>query len=579
MEGTLFLGLGADFTLEHLVLEQRHLLVTIRSRAAFSCCPICSHPAERVHSHYRRTVRDLPCSGYAVTLQLVVRRLFCCNAACPRRIFTERLPELLLSHAQMTNRLREALHTLSFATSAQTASRLVPRLGMKSSPSTLLRCQKTCPLPLPASHPKIGIDDFAFRRGQTYGTIIVNLETHQIVDLLPDRSKETAKAWLSTHPEIEVISRDRASNYADAAREGAPQALQVADRFHLLKNIRGKIKDVLDRHRSCLPFVNQHTSPSAASSQERLPEESRVPEDEIHPQVQDGSSAQEHRFHQPNEDHTAHPTTTAEQRRKLNRDKRHALYEKVKDLRTLGLSHYAIADTLGISRPTVRRFLEAEQFPERVANAKAKQKSGIVLPYLSFLKERWQAGCHNGRQLFREAKAHGYAGSRAQLERVTTDWRKQLPSSCTARKQKSRPLVVPPPKRHQLSPQQASWLFVIDQAKLTVEQQEQVEQCAQASEELAGAYMLCQHFAVILRERKAEDLKQWLRCARASQIPELQGFAKSIQQDYPAVYAACSQSWSQGQVEGHVNRLKCIKRQLYGRAKFDLLRRRMLLAI
>lgn len=217
MEGTLFLGLGAGFALEQVVEEQHHFLVTVRSVAAFSCCPLCSSRSERVHSHYQRTVTDIPCSGYTVTFTLIVRRFFCRNEACPRRIFTERLPHLLAPHAQMTNRLREALCALSFATSAEAASRLAPRLGMKSSPSTLLRCQKASPLPLPSSYTKIGIDDFAFRRGQTYGTIIVDLVTHHIVDLLPDRSKETAKAWLCLHPEIEVISRDRASNYSDAS--------------------------------------------------------------------------------------------------------------------------------------------------------------------------------------------------------------------------------------------------------------------------------------------------------------------------------------------------------------------------
>lgn len=233
---------------------------------------------------------DIPCSGCTVTLKLIVRRFFCRNKACVRRIFTERLPELLLPHAQMTNRLQEAFCALSFATSAQAASRLAPRLGMKRSPSTLLRCQKISPLPLPSSCTKIGIDDFAFRRGQTYGTVIVNLETHHIVDQLPDRSKETAKAWLCGHPEIEVISRDRASNYADAAREAAPQALQVADRFHLMKNIRGKIKDVLERNRSCLPFVKSPTTSSATSSPEKLQQESREPSDQA--QTQEGKPIQ-----------------------------------------------------------------------------------------------------------------------------------------------------------------------------------------------------------------------------------------------------------------------------------------------
>lgn len=580
MEGTHFLGLGTDFAIEQVVEVQRHFLVAVRSIATFSCCPLCSFRSERVHSQYQRTITDIPCSGCTVTLKLTVRRFFCRNDSCVRRIFTERLPELLLPHAQMTNRLREALCALSFATSAQAASRLAPRLGMKSSPSTLLRCLKTSSLPLPSSHTKIGIDDFAFRRGQTYGTIIVNLETHQIVDLLPDRSKETAKTWLCTHPEIEVISRDRASNYSDAAREGAPQALQIADRFHLIKNIRGKIKDVLDRNRSCLPLVKNPVPSSVSSSRENPPEKSGEVEDEARPQEKEVNSTQVQVVNQPDKDPASpHPLTEASRRRQLNRDKRYALYEKVKDLRQQGLSHYAIADVLGISRPTVRRFLEAEQFPERVERSKAKPKNYVVAPYLPFLKERWEAGCHNGRQLFREAKDSGYSGSRAQLERVTTEWRKSLPLSELSSKKKPPPAVVSPPKMQQLSPGQASWLFVLNKAQLTAEQQQQIEQISERSSELARAYQLCQDFAELLRERKAEELKEWLRCVRTSQIPELQGLAKSIQQDYSAVYAACSQPWSQGQVEGSVNRLKCIKRQLYGRANFDLLRRRVLLAI
>jgi transposase len=325
--------------------------------------------------------------------------------------------------------------------------------------------------------------------------------------------------------------------------------------------------------------VNNATSSSAPSCREKLPAESSGPDGEAASlQEKEVLSAQEQALNQPDKD-LPRPLTVSEQRRQRGRDKGYALYEQVKELRTQGLSHYAIADTLSISRPTVRRFLEAEQFPQRVERPKTKPKNQVVAPSLSFLQERWQAGCHNGRQLFGEAKARGYSGSRAQLERVTTQWRKQLPPSLTTQKSKSSPIVMSPPKMHQLSPQQASGLFVIDKAQLTTEQQQQIEQICGGSSELAKAYRLCQDFAEMLRERKAEDLKPWLECAKASQIPELQGLAKSMQQDYPAIYAACWQPWSQGQVEGSVNRLKCIKRQLYGRANFDLLRRRVLLAI
>jgi len=271
--------------------------------------------------------------------------------------------------------------------------------------------------------------------------------------------------------------------------------------------------------------------------------------------------------------------TANERRRALNREKRYERYEEVKALRKQGLSHYAIADALGLSRPTVRRFLEAEQFPERCDPPRSSHKS-VVAPYLYFLRERCLAGCHNGRQLFREAKARGYGGSRAQLERVTTEWRKHLPASAPANKEAPASPPVPLPKRQRLSPQQASWaswFFVIAQEQLTTQQQQIKEMC-QASEEIARAYDLSQDFVHILKERKAQELTTWLQRARGSQVTELRSLAKSMQQDYAAIFAACSQPWSQGQVEGQINRLKCLKRQMYGRAQFDLLRLRILQA-
>ncbi len=236
--------------------------------------------------------------------------------------------------------------------------------------------------------------------------------------------------------------------------------------------------------------------------------------------------------------------TAPEWRRNLNRDKRYALYEEVRALRKQGLSHYAIADALGISRPTVRRFLAAEQFPERLAGPKRRQRQRIVTPYLPFLRERWQAGCHNGRQLFREAKARGYSGSPAQLERVTTQWRKQLPASPPVGNQPPRPTAVTAPKRQRLSSQQASWLFVLPKEKLAAQQQRQLEQMCQGSPDLSCAYELSQDFLRLLKERKAHELKAWISAATSSHVSELKGFAKSVQQDYAAISAACSLPWS-----------------------------------
>jgi transposase len=571
MEVAHLLALPDDLRIDQFTITASALVIEVISTQPVSCCPMCGQTSDQIHSRYRRVVADVPCGNRPVSLHLEVRKFFCRNTSCLRKIFTERLPELLEPSARMTNRLRSALQALGLATGGEVSARLAPKLGMQAAPTTFLRCQRVV---LSSSTPKVrvlGVDDWAYKRGDTYGTILVDLERHQVIDLLPDRRSETVKVWLQEHPEIEVISRDRAGSYADAARQGAPQATQVADRFHLTKNVREKLKDLLDRKRTCLPFVEEGTILSAPASQETVAlDEVAMGEHEKNTSAVNAAIAE-----QSDDGSSSGSLTAAERRRKLNREKRYALYEEVRALRKQGLSHYAIADTLGISRPTVRRFLAAEQFPERLSGPK-RQRQSIVAPYLPFLRERWQAGCHNGRQLFREAKARGYTGSPAQLERVTTQWRKDLPPSPPGSSGPPRTTPVPAPKRQRLSSQKASWLFVLPKEKLTAQQQRQLEQMCQVSEELSTAYKLSQDFLSLLKERRASELKEWIRAAKSSHVTELKSFAKSVQQDYAAIYAACSLPWSQGQVEGQINRLKCIKRQMYGRAQFDLLRLRVL---
>ena len=576
IDGALFLNLSADLRLDHVAVTANALVVQVASTQVGSCCPLCGHASEQIHSRYRRVVADVPCGNRPVRLQLEVRKFFCCTATCPRKIFTERLPDLVQPSARLTNRLRLALQAVGVATGGEVGARLAPKLGMQATPSTLLRCLRTISSPSAQPVRILGVDDWAYKRGETYGTILVDLERHQVIDLLPDRSAETVKVWLQGHPEIEVISRDRASSYADAARQGAPQATQVADRFHLSKNVREKLKDLLDRKRTYLPFVEESTAHLAPAMLAVAQETGSLDEAAMGEHEQSSSPVNAAAPDQLEASRFTRPLTAPEWRRKLKRDKRYALYEEVRALRKQGLSHYAIADALGISRPTVRRFLAAEQFPERHSSPKRRLRQGIVAPYLPFLRERWQAGCHNGRQLFREAKARGYAGSPAQLERVTTQWRKQLPPVLSESPRPPRPTPVTAPKRWRLSSQQASWFFVLPKEKLTAQQQRQLEQMCQASEELSRAYELSQDFLGLLKERNAHQLKEWISTATSSHIAELKGFAKSVQQDYSAVSAACSLPWSQGQVEGQINRLKCLKRQMYGRARFDLLRLRVL---
>src|SRR6266705_3110994 len=223
-------------------------------------CPLCQQLSERIHGKYGRTVADVPCGGRRVTLALTVRKFVCGTPDCPRKIFTERLSDLVQSYARMTNRLALALQILGFATCGQLGERFAPKLGMQVSGPTLLRRMRAYPYTPPSSVPIVGIDDWAWRKGMTYGTILVDLQSRRPIELLPDRTAETAEAWLRTHPELTVVSRDRGGDYAAAAKRGAPQAQQVADRFHLLKNLRERLKELMDRKQSCLPEIEEHAS-------------------------------------------------------------------------------------------------------------------------------------------------------------------------------------------------------------------------------------------------------------------------------------------------------------------------------
>ncbi|MBO0792406.1 MAG: ISL3 family transposase [Ktedonobacteraceae bacterium] len=241
-------------------VETSKIVVHIACCLPIALCPLCGQPSERIHGDYVRTVVDLPSGGRRVILSLTVRKFVCSTPACPRNFFTEWLPDLVQSYARMTNRLSEALQTLGFATCGEVGERLAPKLGMQVSGPTLLRRMRTHSCPAPSSVRILGIDDWCWKKGMTYGTILVDLEARKPIELLPDRTAETAEAWLRTHPEVEIVSRDRGGDYAAAARKGAPQAQQIADRFHLLKNLRERLKEFMDRKQSCLPEVEEDAS-------------------------------------------------------------------------------------------------------------------------------------------------------------------------------------------------------------------------------------------------------------------------------------------------------------------------------
>jgi transposase len=588
METSPFLPLPEGMVMGRVEITAAQLTVEVISTQPRAHCPGCGNPSDHMHCQYQRTVHDVPCGGRTVVLRLRVRKFACLTASCPRKVFAERLPDLVQPWARVSNRLLEELQAVGLSASAEVSERLAPRLGMQVKASTLLRYLRTIAPPPDAPVHVLGIDDFALRRGDCYGTILVNLQTHRPLDLLPDRTADAVLPWLKRHQEIEVVSRDRASAYADAATKALPHASQIADRFHLCQNLREHLQQVLDRKRTCLPFVEDTPlkgGPASCTSRGdplKLGESVLACPERAKAEVSDQPSL----AIQPEPpvlllepEVEISSLTYAERKKKISRDKRSARYEEVMTLHRAGIGQRAIARDLRISRKVVRRFVASPGFPERAEGTGQhhKRKSKLA-PYLPYLRERWAAGAHNGSQLFREIEECGYTGSRSLLGRLIAEWRTELPSKPRQGKPR-KPRLAARPGQRRLSSRSAAFLMILPSEKLTAKERQQVEHICQASDELCTIYLLSQEFVTLLKERQADALDGWLKRAKESQVTELISFVNGIRRDYAAVRAAGSSEWSNGITEGHVNRLKFLKRQMFGRAHLDLLRIKVLHAV
>jgi transposase len=256
--------------LADLTVADEQLLLHLTATATTALCPLCATPSASIHSRYQRQLVDVPWGTLSVRIQLTVRKFVCCNPDCARRIFTERLPDLVESYARKTTRLVSALRSIGLALGGQAGARLARRLRYPTSPAMLRRLVRRAPLPVAAPPVTVGIDEWAWRRAHQYGTILVNLADHRVVDLLPDRSAESVARWLAQRPTITLVCRDRSELYADGIRRGAPDALQVVDRFHLVQNLREAVESVLVNQRPALQQAAERTAHVLAPAAEPL---------------------------------------------------------------------------------------------------------------------------------------------------------------------------------------------------------------------------------------------------------------------------------------------------------------------
>jgi transposase len=265
--------------LEAIEIEDQKIILVVRPNRVRAACPECQWVSTRVHSKYLRTASDVPCAGIAVQLRLYIRRFFCDNPACKKGTFTERLPNVVAPFARRTERLTQAQQAIGFIVGGEAGARIAKKLGMPTSPDTLLRLVRSVS-DIERSTPRVlGIDDWAICKNTTYGTILVDLEERQPVDLLPDRTTETLVQWLREHPDIEVVARDRAKAYVDAVNQALPNAVQVTDRFHLLQNLRETLEKFLDRHPTALrdARVNSKQTQLTQQGDDLQPDSSLIP--------------------------------------------------------------------------------------------------------------------------------------------------------------------------------------------------------------------------------------------------------------------------------------------------------------
>jgi transposase len=593
---TQFLLLPADTHVEEVEIDKNRLMLLLSSTQSSAQCPYCSSLSTRVHSRYIRTLNDLPCQERAVVLRVQVRRFFCPSADCPHKTFAESFHSLAPAYGRRTHRQLQRLCQIAFALGGRPGARLAKQQAMPSSFSTLLRLIRSSPVPRFPSPRVLGIDDFALKKGERYGTILVDLERHRPIEVLPDREAATVIAWLKAHPEVEIVSRDRASAYAQAIKQGAPHAQQVADRWHLLANLRETILAVLKRKRTSLPTESvEPPNPLSEEPPANLAQETEAlvamrgttraqEEPMLDPASQPTSfrrdTAREKWFHAPRQEVVAHSQSS--------RAKREAIFQEVRALHQQGLSIRTIARSLGLSRQRVRRYLHVESLPEPTPRSRASVKSKLD-PFVPYVLKRWNEGEFNGTQLYRELRDQGYTGSRPLVGLLIADLRRRLPPpegsprtwmrkgtpSASPTVPMPKPLMRPPPTRR-LTPQEVSWWYMLPSEQLTARQQSHLRELFQRETDLHQAYELTQEFVAMLKERKGSCLQDWLRRAEHSGLAALKGFARGLRRDDAAVAAAFSSPWSQGQVEGQITRLKLLKRKMYGRAKFDLLRRRVL---
>jgi len=460
---------------EHLAIVPQGVFILLACAEADAFCPQCQHRSSRVASRYVRNVADLPWRQMPVVLRLTVRRFFCDQTDCPRKVFAEQFPQIARKHGRRTVDQEKRLARIGMTCGGQAGARLAQADLIHASGDTVLRClRRHAVTPFEVSSPRIvGIDDFAFRKGCRYGTLLVDHESGKVLDLLDERSSESTAAMLARYPNVQTVTRDRSDLFANGIGAAHPHAMQIADRFHLHMNLDAAVERLLGGYRAEI----------ARAAEAAAATEAPAPTNDVPATTQAIAPTT-----------APKPTVAASMR---------ARYEQAMELRRQGQSIHAIRKQTKLNRRTIMKYLRVEGLPPRI-----KKKS--------------------------------------------------------RRKRTAR-----------ISPRRLSLLLLHDKAQRKPQEKKIIEHLCQQSPLVSRSIDLARQCSTILQERDSGKLLEWIGRAKQSEVPrELQNYARGLEQEWSSIKPAMDLPWSNARAEGHVNRLKLIKRSMYGRGNIDLLRLR-----
>jgi transposase len=486
-------------------------------------------------------MRDTPIGLKPVWLEIQVRRFRCHNEQCRQKTFAEQFPDLVGCRRRHTHRLMANLAQIGLATGGEAGVRLARKLAMHTSPATMIRLTRQLDAPVTKTPRIIGIDDWAFRKGRNYGTIIIDHELGKPIDLLPSSAGNDVKEWLEKHPSIEVVTRDRSGEYRDAITQALPDATQIADRWHLLKNMGETIE--------------RHISKRYKSLRESMANWAK--EDAVDLDTENGEKRR--RYTPGPERETIHTART---------EARQALYDAVKARRAQGAYTTDIAREFNLSRTTVSRWVNSESLPPD--NRGRFKRKCLIDDYETYLRDRLAEGCTNQSQMWREICKQGFTGNRELVSKWIRENGMSPRANSTSPAIQKDTIALPRPRA-------LTWLLIRRKDELDEDEQYLLKLLLRDTK-IAEIRTLAHKFMHMIRNQADSEWDLWLEACCQSAVKELKNFAISLRRDGAAVYEAIRQPWSNGPTEGHVNRLKFLKRQMYGRANFDLLRLKVLLA-